>query len=153
MKRYLLFLVFASATLPIMAQNQSSKTLGVIAFGSCSHETDTAQLWNDIIALKPNLWIWMGDNIYGDTHDMALMKQKYDIQKQNPEYQRLVKTCPVIGTWDDHDYGINDGGKNFSKRRRVKHSHSIFSMFRRMQKSGNARVSTTAMTMARKERK
>lgn len=118
--RILFLLAFVGFFLSSRAQNKSSSPLRVIAFGSCSHETDTAQLWNDIIAQKPNLWIWMGDNIYGDTHDMAVMKQKYDIQKQTPDYQKLLKTCPVVGTWDDHDYGINDGGKNFSKKEESK---------------------------------
>src|SRR5688572_17679026 len=86
----------------------AQKALQTIAFGSCSHEDDSTQLWDDIAARKPDLWIWMGDNIYGDTHDMSLLKKKYDIQKARPDYQRLLKTCPVIGTWDDHDYGIND---------------------------------------------
>lgn len=120
MTRYLILLVFVLASLPSWGQNQSPKLLRTIAFGSCSHESDTAQLWNDIIAQKPDLWIWMGDNIYGDTHDMAVMKHKYDIQKTNPDYRNLIKTCPVIGTWDDHDYGMNDGGKNFSKKEQSK---------------------------------
>lgn len=114
MTRIVVFLLCIAA-LTGYAQNKS-KTLDVIAFGSCSHEDDSVQLWDDIIAQKPDLWIWMGDNIYGDTHDMTLMKKKYDMQKARPDYQRLLKACPVVGTWDDHDYGINDGGKNFSKK-------------------------------------
>ena len=34
----------------------------------------------------------------------------------NTEYAAFVKRTPVIGIWDDHDYGINDGGKMFSYR-------------------------------------
>jgi len=116
MIRTITILFFAS----LAAQAQSSKPLQTIAFGSCSHETDTLQLWDEIAAQKPNLWIWMGDNIYGDTHDMKVLKEKYDIQKARPDYQRLLKTCPVIGTWDDHDYGINDGGKFFPKKEQSK---------------------------------
>lgn len=99
---------------------QAQQPLQTIAFGSCSHEDDTLQLWDEIASQKPNLWIWMGDNIYGDTHDMAILKKKYDIQKARPDYQRLLRTCRVIGTWDDHDYGINDGGKFFSKKEQSK---------------------------------
>ena len=47
---------------------------------------------------------------------MAVLKNKYDIQKNKPEYQELVKSMPVIGVWDDHDYGINDGGKFYSQK-------------------------------------
>ena len=32
-------------------------------------------------------------------------------------YLKLTKTIPVLGTWDDHDYGANDGGEEYSKKR------------------------------------
>jgi alkaline phosphatase D len=120
MIRFTLVFVFVATAFVSAAQNKSPKTLQTIAFGSCSHEDDSVHLWTDIVALKPDLWIWMGDNIYGDTQDMALMKHKYNIQKSNAEYQQLLKTCPVVGTWDDHDYGINDGGKFFAKKEQSK---------------------------------
>ncbi len=45
------------------------------------------------------------------------MRAKYNAQLQQPEYQKLLRLCPVIGTWDDHDYGKNDGGKEFEAKR------------------------------------
>jgi alkaline phosphatase D len=88
-----------------------------IAFGSCSEEETEEQMWSDIVAQKPQLCIWLGDNIYADTHDMAFMRAQYQKQKSNPEYLKVLATCPVIGTWDDHDYGINDGGKFYSRKK------------------------------------
>ena len=32
------------------------------------------------------------------------------------EFRALQASCEVIATWDDHDYGQNDGGKDFSKK-------------------------------------
>src|SRR5690349_11085734 len=87
-----------------------------IAFGSCSHQDDKEQMWGDVLKRNANLWMWIGDNIYGDTHNMDSLKLKYDMQKNHPDYQKVVKAMPIIGTWDDHDYGANDGGKNFSKK-------------------------------------
>lgn len=91
-----------------------------IAFGSCSHQNDADQMWPDVLAIKPQLWIWGGDNIYGDTHDMEAMRKMYDLQKAAEGYWKLRRTCPIIGTWDDHDYGTNDGGKNFNKKKESK---------------------------------
>lgn len=96
---------------------QPDRIITRIAFGSCSHQDDSVQMWKDVLQQNPDLWIWLGDNIYGDTQDMALMEGMYDLQKQHPDYQKLLKSCPVIGTWDDHDYGTNDGGKFFAKRK------------------------------------
>ncbi|MEO9485159.1 MAG: alkaline phosphatase D family protein [Ekhidna sp.] len=85
-----------------------------IAFGSCSKQSQTDdQLWSEINSSNPDVWIWLGDNIYGDTEDMSIMKEKYDLQKSHPDYQKLLKRSDVIGIWDDHDYGVNDGGKEF----------------------------------------
>jgi alkaline phosphatase D len=28
----------------------------------------------------------------------------------------LLNSTPIIGTWDDHDYGINDGNKDFEHK-------------------------------------
>lgn len=91
-----------------------------IAFGSCNKQNGNQQMWQYIIQNNPDLWIWLGDNIYADTEDMELMAQKYNLQKSHPEYQALLKNCPVIGIWDDHDYGVNDGGKEYPKKEESK---------------------------------
>jgi len=106
--------------IPTASWAQLETTINRIAFGSCSNQDDSVQMWEDVIQQKPDLWIWLGDNIYGDTHNMELLEGKYDLQKQDPGYQRLLEVCPVIGTWDDHDYGINDGGKFFSRKKESK---------------------------------
>ncbi len=84
-----------------------------IAFGSCSYEFDSIQMWDDVVMLKPKAWVWVGDNIYGDTEDMTLMKSKYDQQKQRASYQNLRNSMEIYGIWDDHDYGIDNGGKEY----------------------------------------
>ncbi len=58
----------------------------------------------------------VGDNIYGDTEDMELMKQKYLKQKSDSLYRVLRNQMPVVGIWDDHDYGVNDGDKYYVKK-------------------------------------
>jgi len=87
-----------------------------IAFGSCNKTEVENPFWDDVLALQPDLWIWGGDNIYADTDDMEKMRAMYRDQKDVPGYQALVKQVPVIGTWDDHDYGLNDGGAEFAAR-------------------------------------
>lgn len=85
-----------------------------IAFGSCSVQGKTeAQLWTEVEANNPDLWIWLGDNVYADTEDMAKMKADYDLQKSHSDYQSLIATTDVIGIWDDHDFGGNDMGKEY----------------------------------------
>ncbi len=95
----------------------AQQPLTTIAFGSCSDQKRPQPLWDDIVTQKPNLWIWLGDNIYGDSENMDTLRAKYDRQKSNPVYQQLRQSTPIIGVWDDHDYGVNDGGKEYPKRK------------------------------------
>jgi len=88
----------------------------VIAFGSCNNQVLPNVLWNEILKNKPDVWIWGGDVIYTTAEDIAVMQQDYQKQKRNPEYADFIKNVEVIGTWDDHDYGLNDGGKENSKK-------------------------------------
>lgn len=91
-----------------------------IAFGSCSDEDKSQEHWLEIANDNPDLWIWGGDNIYADTEDMNVMAKKYAMQKSNKHYQNFISKVPVIGTWDDHDYGQNDGNKSYLKKKESK---------------------------------
>lgn len=93
-----------------------AKPLSTIAFGSCSRQNLPKPLWDDVVAQKPDLWIWLGDNIYGDSENMDTLRAKYALQKSDPVYQQLRQHTPIIGVWDDHDFGVNDGGKEYPKR-------------------------------------
>ncbi len=92
----------------------------LIAFGSCNKESKPMPLWGPILQTQPDLWIWLGDNIYGDSEDPAVLREKYALVKANKGYEKLTKMCPVVGTWDDHDYGDNDGNKLFPAKEESK---------------------------------
>lgn len=87
-----------------------------IAFGSCSDEDAAQPLWSAIVGTDPDLWVWLGDNIYADTEDMSVMAAKYEMQLRDPGYEELRARVPVVGTWDDHDYGLNNGGREYPMR-------------------------------------
>ena len=95
----------------------SSLSISTVAFGSCNDEQKAQIMWPAILQQQADLWIWMGDNIYGDTEDMQVMRRKYLKQKYQADYTRLRQQAIVIGTWDDHDYGAGDGGKEYPKKR------------------------------------
>lgn len=94
----------------------ANEPLTRIAFGSCNRQAEPQPLWNDIRAANPDLWIWLGDNIYADTKDMTAMASMYARQQRHSGYRALRQQTPVIGTWDDHDYGANDAGRLYPKR-------------------------------------
>ena len=85
----------------------------LLAFGSCLKETRQAPTLERVADLRPDVFVWMGDNVYADTEDPEVMRAKYRTVLALPAVERLRETAEVIGTWDDHDYGANDGGKEF----------------------------------------
>ena len=88
-----------------------------IAFGSCNRQHESQAYWETIGSHRPAAWLWLGDNVYADTDDMARMRADYDRQKEAPEYAAFRAATPVIyGAWDDHDYGSNDAGKEWPVR-------------------------------------
>ena len=114
----------------------SIKTDYTIAFGSCNKQNTENLLWDDILAHKPSVWIWGGDNVYADTRDMEKLKSDYTTQLNNRGYNALVKSTKILGTWDDHDYCLNDGGIEFDKK---KESQQLFLDFMGVSKNDSRR--------------
>ncbi len=82
----LLLLAFISCTPKAnnpAPKEKSTETTSLIkiAFGSCAHQDAPQPIWADITNEDADLWLWLGDNIYGDSDDMSIMQSKYD--KQN----------------------------------------------------------------------
>ncbi len=88
----------------------------LFAFGSCDRQDRPQPFWPAIAAFRPDAFIWMGDNIYSDTEDMTKMAADYETLRANPGYRDFAARTPIFGTWDDHDYGANDAGKEYPKR-------------------------------------
>lgn len=88
-----------------------------IAFGSCVRQDLPQPIWETIAAADPQLFLFLGDNIYADTEDMDLMRAKYRMLGDQPGYQQLKAKCTVLATWDDHDYGANDAGSDYPMKR------------------------------------
>ncbi|HEY0679014.1 MAG TPA: alkaline phosphatase D family protein [Chitinophagaceae bacterium] len=110
---------------PVCAQ-QSEPLISKIAFGSCAHETSPQPILDVVVQHKPDVFVYLGDNIYGDTKDMNVLRAKYRQLAEKPEFQRLKKNVRLLATWDDHDYGWNDIGRHYPFK---KESKEIFLEF------------------------
>jgi alkaline phosphatase D len=92
----------------------------VIAFGSCNKLDKPQVMWDAVNANNPNLWVWLGDIIYADTTDMKALAGMYKKLKTTPGYKKMREKTQVMGVYDDHDYGANDAGKSFPKKKQSK---------------------------------
>ncbi|MDA0820246.1 MAG: alkaline phosphatase D family protein [Proteobacteria bacterium] len=120
--------------LPVATPNVSlahEHTLTRIAFGSCNHHLRSQHMWGQIAASNPDIFLFIGDNNYGDNGwdgDAALttLREAYGVMAETPELAAVRAQLPMMITWDDHDYGMNDGGGSFAFR---KWSETIFETF------------------------
>ena len=89
------------------------RTAFSVAFGSCVRvERHPVQpIWGAIQVRRPDLMLWLGDNIYADTLDGDILAECYQRQRGLPELQGFLRSVPQLAIWDDHDYGLNDSDK------------------------------------------
>ncbi|MCB0366832.1 MAG: alkaline phosphatase family protein [Bdellovibrionaceae bacterium] len=110
---------FALLLLVLGLQAAASSTVRIddpvqhFVFASCNRQHNPQPLWKDIIAQRPQFFLWGGDNVYINSSDPDVMKKEYLVLLDNPDYQDLRRQTPIIGTWDDHDYGEDNGGIGF----------------------------------------
>ncbi len=86
-----------------------------IAFGSCTKD-DEQPLFADIRAEAPDLFLFVGDNHYGDTDELDALRQQYRWAHSREHRAELMYEAGVYATWDDHDYvGNNTDGSASGK--------------------------------------
>lgn len=120
-----------------------NKPLHRIAWGSCNNPNKLSA-WETLSALRPDRLILLGDNHYADDSKFpenileaisaspAAIRKEYQKILNDNDWRGLLKvlasnedgdrgqsSMPHFGvdaTFDDHDYGINDGDKTFLYR-------------------------------------
>lgn len=73
-------------------------------------------IFDAIAAKKPDLMVWLGDNVYFrevDFESRQTMIRRYQQIRALPEMQKLLSVCPHYAIWDDHDFGPNDSNGSF----------------------------------------
>ena len=74
-----------SVTVP--SAHAGEAVLSRIAFGSCARQDKPQPIWDAVIATRPQLFAFLGDNIYADTEDMEVMRAKYALLGAQPGFQ------------------------------------------------------------------
>ena len=84
-----------------------------IGFGSCLTQEKPMPIFNAIKSENYDLFLMLGDNVYGDTDSNDLIELRDAYEKQRENFDRLNLNFPFEAIWDDHDYGKNDGGEEY----------------------------------------
>ncbi len=113
MKNLLKPLTLTALALSLVISASITAAPSKILFGSCGHQDKNIPIFNAINKEQGDLFIFLGDNIYGDTNDMDVLADKYQRLGAKPGFKTLKAQTPIIAMWDDHDYGQNDAGKEY----------------------------------------
>ncbi|EGG28961.1 Phosphodiesterase/alkaline phosphatase D-like protein [Aequoribacter fuscus] len=108
-----------------------------IAFGSCAVQDKPMPVWSAVVDRDPDAFLFLGDNVYADTGAYKLMPSPrnyevaYERLKKNPDFNKFLvasraREIDVFATWDDHDYGLNDGGEEHTERLEAKEAFIDF---------------------------
>jgi len=94
-----------------------------ISFSSCHLPDDmhiVPNFWSDMrYVSKPDIWLWLGDNMYHDGNDINGKRLEYNKVREEASYNEygLVSSTkpviPIMACWDDHDFGYNDAGSDY----------------------------------------
>ncbi|MEC8474299.1 MAG: hypothetical protein VXZ38_06610, partial [Planctomycetota bacterium] len=83
-----------------------------VSFASCI-DIEPNPIWQEMKALQPDAIFLMGDTPYIDQSDLNIVRERHRKFLQIPELAALASHTPMMGTWDDHDFGRNNGnGRN-----------------------------------------
>ena len=131
MRAYILFLLVIAGS-PAISQASNwlplpSGAISKIAFGSCTRRLAEHSIFNAVVEASPDLFLHLGDAIYPDINDeetalldpwpspdsLPRIEASYAEAAARDGYTRLRESVPTMAIWDDHDYGVNDGGGDF----------------------------------------
>jgi alkaline phosphatase D len=112
----LLFII----TVILLYSCKSSPKVTKIAFGSCGDQDHPQPILSLAANNKPDAFIFLGDNIYGDTDNMDTLRNKYARWMAQPDFIKLRESTPIFATWDDHDFGRNDAGMHYPYKKESK---------------------------------
>lgn len=86
-----------------------------VGFVSCV-DIEPNGIWKEMQTLNLDMVCLMGDTPYIDSTDLAKVRSRHRQFLQMPDLAELSANTSTVGTWDDHDFGRNNGnGRNLSK--------------------------------------
>ena len=123
------------ATSPSKALPSEDTVITRILVGSCNDEEQVSPALAQIAREKADLFLMVGDNVYGDMNGRTYMNNDPDLKELRESFTDLgaqadfvaARTAhPMMVAWDDHDYGANDAGEDFPFRVLAERVHEQF---------------------------
>ena len=127
----------ALPTAPVGLSLPASDTvISKVLLGSClNEEMGPSAALMSLPAEDADLFLMVGDNVYGDRDgrcytnndaDLEELKESFADLAARADFQAVRHSVPMMVSWDDHDFGANDAGKEFPFRGLAERMHEVF---------------------------
>ncbi len=125
MKKHLFFILFLIFISCVTTMKTGSNSIDIksslkIGFASCLNQEKDMPIFNTIKAEGFDLFLMMGDNVYGNSKSENLKELRLAYDKQRQNFDKLDFDFPIEAIWDDNDYGLGDGGKEYYLKEKSK---------------------------------
>jgi len=104
-------------------------------FLSCANDSTDA-VWKEMLNHDLDMLCFGGDTPYIDTGDFTVMRKKHRHFMKRPDLAKIGRNTPILGTWDDHDFGRNNGN-GVSNAAWKNNTMRAFKEYRAQEKFGN----------------
>lgn len=88
------------------------KKMTKIATGSCADQDLPQPIWKSIDKNNPDLFIFSGDTVYASKNSQKPLAQQFRKLNKIADYRSFREKVPFMVVWNDHDFGVNDGGSD-----------------------------------------
>jgi hypothetical protein len=93
MRRLTAVLALAAAFAVAPAASAAELPLTRIAFGSCADQREPQPIWDAVLAYRPELFLFAGDNVYGDVPNAPDLKALQAAYAQTEGDRRPPAAC------------------------------------------------------------
>lgn len=107
------------------SNDASSLRFAVVSCSDDQYQTEQVKMWDDLQRQKPQLIFAIGDNVYADWRngqrlgreiEPNVLWDRYAETRSSLKIFREKELIPFFATWDDHDFGMNDGNFTYAHR-------------------------------------
>ena len=102
---YFLILLFIN-----VIYGENSYKLGL---GSCNNQDYPTNAWSALEQENIDSFFFLGDNVYGDLPSGELDRLINAYRTFSQIMPNWLRETEIFVIWDDHDYGLNDGGSDY----------------------------------------
>ena len=116
------FFSLSNPGLKALSQPNSLKIL----FGSCLNARKNTRVLAAVQENPKDALLLLGDNIYAQSNSPRSVEEQYALLGANPLFQSIRAQTPILATWDDHDFGKDNGDGSYINK---DHSREQFLQF------------------------